>query len=42
MTDVGVEANYETMVEKQTQTENKIATLDYTGFMINKETQSKF
>ena len=40
MTDSVVSTDFDTLVKKQT-TENKIASLDYIAFMINKEKESK-
>ena len=39
--DAAVPETVETLVQKQPTTENKVASLDYTAFMINKESQCK-
>ena len=41
LTDAAVPETVETLVQKQPTTENKVASLDYTAFMINKESQCK-
>lgn len=41
LTDAAVPETVETLVQKQPITENKVAGLDYTAFMVNKEGQSK-
>ena len=39
--DATVPAEYETLAQKPTATENKVSGVDYTAFMVNKENQSK-
>ena len=40
--DATVPAEYETLAQKPTATENKVSGVDYTAFMVNHENQSKF
>ena len=41
LTDATVPETVETLVQKQPTTENRVTGLDYTAFMVNKESQSK-
>ena len=41
LTDATIPETVETLVQKQPTTENRVAGLDYTAFMVNKESQSK-